>query len=142
MLRIRLTRVGKKNNPFFRMVVTEKNAPVKGKFLELLGHYNPRSKAIELKKERILYWISQGAQPSLTAHNLLVKEEVIEGPKKIKKINLKKKEEAEEPKAEAPVKSETPETEEAKPEEEVKPEEEKAKEAPKKSTEEENKEDK
>ena len=81
MLIIRLTRVGKKNSPSFRVVLTERQNPIKGKFIEILGHYNPRAKALDFKKERILYWISKGAQCSATVHNLLVSEKIIEGPK-------------------------------------------------------------
>lgn len=99
MLIIRLLRIGKKNQPSFRIVLTEKTAPpTGGKFLEVLGSYNPSLKQINLKKERIKYWLSQGVQTSETVHNLLVKQEVIKGPKRIKKIKTKrrKKEEIEE----------------------------------------------
>ncbi len=81
MLRIRLSRVGKKNNPVYKVVVAEKQRPVKGKFVESVGMYNPLRKEIQLDAERIKYWISVGAQPSRTVHNLLVKNEVIEAPK-------------------------------------------------------------
>lgn len=92
MLTIRLIRTGKKNAPSFRIVLLEKKSPPKsGKFLEILGNYNSRSKEINLKKERIEYWLSQGVQTSETVHNLLVKEGVIKGPKIKKKIKIKKK---------------------------------------------------
>jgi len=104
MLTIRLIRTGKKNAPSFRIVVIEKTAPPKsGKFLEILGNYNPRmlagqagkrntpAKKINLEKERIEYWLSQGVQVSETVHNLLVKEGVIKGPKIKKKIRVSKK---------------------------------------------------
>lgn len=81
MLVIRLQRVGKKNQPSYRVVLAEKTAPVKGKFLEILGNYNPRLKTRALNKERILYWISQGAKASPTVHNFLVDEKIIKGPK-------------------------------------------------------------
>jgi small subunit ribosomal protein S16 len=81
MLTIRLSRTGKKNDPSFRLLVTEKTNPVKGKFLEELGFYNPRRKTKSFKKERILYWIGQGVGCSATVHNLLVKEKIIQGPK-------------------------------------------------------------
>jgi len=81
MLVIRLQRVGKKNQPSFRVVLAEKTAPVKGKFIEILGNYNPRLKTKALEKERILYWLSKGAQASPTVHNLLVNEKVIDKPK-------------------------------------------------------------
>ena len=94
MLIIRLQRVGKKNQPSYRVVLTEKAYPVKGKFIEILGHYNPRLKTKSLNKERILYWLSQGAQTSPTVHNLLVDEKVID-VLKVKAWRPKKKKEAE-----------------------------------------------
>jgi len=113
MLIIRLTRIGKKNAPRYRVVLTEKtSAPKSGSFLEILGHYNPRQtkeedgkikKEIKLDAERIKYWLSQGAQVSATVHNLLVSEKVIEGGKIKKKIKSQKNEKEEKPSsAEAP----------------------------------------
>ncbi len=90
MLVIRLTRIGKKNQPSYRVVLTEKTNPVRGKFIEILGSYNPRLKTKALKAERIQYWISKGAQPSATVHNLLVNEKIITGPK-VKAWRPKKK---------------------------------------------------
>lgn len=81
MLRIRLSRIGKKNTPIYKVVVAEKSRPVKGKFIESLGMYNPSSKDNTLNAERIKYWISVGAQPSQTVHNLLIKNNIIEGNK-------------------------------------------------------------
>ena len=81
MLRIRFSRVGKKNSPSFRLVLTPQTSPPKGRFLEILGFYNPRTKEKGVQKERVLHWISQGAQPSDTAHNFLIREGVIEGKK-------------------------------------------------------------
>lgn len=82
MLRLRFLRVGKKNAPTFRLVVAPRRSPPRGgQFKEILGFYNPRTKERGVKKDRILYWISQGAQPSDTAHNFLVKEGVIQGAK-------------------------------------------------------------
>jgi len=96
MLRIRLLRVGKKNSPSFRLVVTPKRtASQTGRFLENLGFYNPREHSMKLKKERIQYWISQGAQPSDTAHNMLIAEGIIEG-KKIAVHSIAKKQESDE----------------------------------------------
>jgi len=102
MLVIRFLRTGKKNQSFFRIVVTEKtNPPRGGRFLELLGFYNPLTKEKKINSERIKYWLSQGAQPSATLHNLLVSEKVIAGKKIAVKVKIKKKEEKpkEEPKA-------------------------------------------
>ena len=81
MLRIRLSRVGKKNAPVYKVVVAEKTRPVKGKFIESLGMYNPVNKDNTFNSERIKYWISVGAQPSQTVHNLLVKHNIIEDKK-------------------------------------------------------------
>ncbi len=100
MLVIRLQRVGKKNQPSYRVVLAEKTAPVKGKFIEILGNYNPRMKTSAFKKERILYWISKGAQASPTVHNLLVSGKIIDSPK-VKAWTPRKKEGGEKP-AEVP----------------------------------------
>lgn len=81
MLKIRLARVGKKKRPAYRFIVSEAAKDPYGRALEILGHYNPFSKVIEVNKERILYWISKGAQVSPTAYNLLVDQKVIEGEK-------------------------------------------------------------
>ena len=87
MLTIRLTRKGKKNQPFFRVVVIDKRRSAKGgRAVEILGFVNPLTKKKSLKKERILYWIKNGAKPSATMHNLLVREKIISG----KKINVSK----------------------------------------------------
>lgn len=92
MLRIRLTRVGKRNNAHFRVVVAEHSRPVKGKFLELLGTYSPTKKDITVNEERIQHWISQGAAPSNTVARLL-KSKGMKGMEKfIVHINFKVKE--------------------------------------------------
>ncbi|OGF73993.1 30S ribosomal protein S16 [Candidatus Giovannonibacteria bacterium RIFCSPHIGHO2_02_FULL_46_20] len=84
MLTIRLQRVGRANDPNFRVVVVEsKRAPRSGSFIEVLGSYNPRGKrTIQLKENRIRHWISHGAQTSATVHNLLVDAKIIEGKKR------------------------------------------------------------
>ena len=85
MLKIRLQRIGRKNDPSFRAVLTDsKNSTKSGRFLEILGTYNPKSGEKSLKSYRIKYWISQGAKPSETMHNFLVGDKLIEG----KKINV------------------------------------------------------
>jgi small subunit ribosomal protein S16 len=85
MLNIRLSRVGRKNDPSFRVVLIDsKRAPKSGAFLEILGSYDPRKKRVQLDNERIKHWISVGAQPSDTVHNLLVNASVINAPKKTK----------------------------------------------------------
>jgi small subunit ribosomal protein S16 len=88
MLVIHLFRVGKKNQPSFKIVVAERGKPVRaGRFVEQVGFYNPVTKEKILKQERIKYWLSVGAQPSPTAFNLFVSEKIIEG----KKIDVHKK---------------------------------------------------
>lgn len=143
MLRIRLTRTGKKGQPSFRVVVAEKSKAVKRKYLELLGHYLPavEPKKIELNKERIEYWISQGAQPTDTVAALL-KNNGFDGMDKYleprNKQRKKKGEQPEAPEGSSPAKEEAkaeggapaaeaggeaPATEEAAPAEEAKKEE-------------------
>ncbi len=75
MLRIRLRRVGRKKQPSYRIVVAESTAPRDGKFVEVVGFYNPRTQpeTITVKEERILYWLSVGAQPSESTARLLKK---------------------------------------------------------------------
>jgi len=105
MLKIRFLRVGKKNQPAFKIVViNSKQAPRSGKFVEEVGFFNPLTKEKVLKKERILYWLKVGAKPSDPVFNLLVSEKIIEG-KKIpvhKKKKEKKEEKVEEKKEEKP----------------------------------------
>lgn len=85
MLKIRLQRIGRINQPAFRVVVTEHTrSPKAGKFVEQVGIYNPRSKERVLKEDRIKYWLSVGAQASGTVHNMLVSKGVVKG----KKINV------------------------------------------------------
>ncbi|MCX6722954.1 MAG: 30S ribosomal protein S16 [Candidatus Staskawiczbacteria bacterium] len=95
MLTIRLTRKGKKNQPFFRVVLIDKRRSTKGgRAVEDLGYVDPLKKRRSFNKERIQYWISKGAQTSDTIHNLLVSEKIIEG-KKIHVSKLSKKKLAE-----------------------------------------------
>ncbi len=73
MLMIRLSRIGKKKRPFYRVVVTEKTRPANGRFVEIVGTYDPLKKPalIELKDDRVKYWLSKGAQPSDTVRSFL-----------------------------------------------------------------------
>jgi small subunit ribosomal protein S16 len=83
MLKIRLQRIGRKNEPAFRMVVTDsKNAPQSGSFLEILGSYTVKSDTVTLKKDRIEHWMKSGAQVSDTAYNMLAAQGIVEGRKK------------------------------------------------------------
>lgn len=101
MLVIRLFRTGKKNQPFFKIVVTDKRKPARaGRFVEQVGFWNPLTKEKVLKQDRIRYWLSVGAKPSSTIHNMLVSEKIIEA-KKIPK-HKKSKKKAEEKAAESP----------------------------------------
>jgi len=85
MLKIRLQRIGRKNDPSFRVVLTDsKNSTKSGKFLEILGTYNPKAGQAKFQTERIKYWMGKGAKLSDTMHNFMVHEKVIEG----KKINV------------------------------------------------------
>src|SRR5680860_1234919 len=80
MLIIRLQRVGRKNDPSFRVIVTDsKNSAKTGNFLEVVGNYDARHGKPEFKAERIQKWIKDGAQLSKTVHNLLVKNKIIDG---------------------------------------------------------------
>jgi small subunit ribosomal protein S16 len=81
MLIIRFQRVGRKNDPAFRVVVTERRSKPQGTGLEMLGSYHPKNKVVSLNNERILYWLSKGAQASPTVHNLLISKGVIQGVK-------------------------------------------------------------
>ncbi len=81
MLMIRLQRVGKIHTATFRVVVTEKTAGPRRQYLELVGTLDRKTKKLNLNKERILYWISKGAQPSDTVHNLMVKEGIMTSAK-------------------------------------------------------------
>ena len=82
MLIIRLQRVGRKNDPSFRLIVIDsKKAAKKGVAVEILGSYNPIKKTTALKPERIKYWLSVGAQTSASARNILVNNKVIDSPK-------------------------------------------------------------
>ena len=73
MVVIRMRRAGSKNRPFYRIVVTESAAARDGRFIEVLGHYNPRTKPekLEIDRERLAHWLSTGAQPSDTLRTLI-----------------------------------------------------------------------
>ncbi|MDR2529514.1 MAG: 30S ribosomal protein S16 [Synergistaceae bacterium] len=79
-VRIRLSRFGKKKAPFYRLVVADSRSPRDGRFIELIGTYNPMTDpaAVKINEERALYWLSVGAQPSDTARGLLKKQGVWE----------------------------------------------------------------
>ena len=78
-VKIRLTRMGDKKSPFYRIVVTDSRKARDGAYIENLGTYNPLVSPAEIKinEERAKYWVSQGAQPTETARNILVKTNVL-----------------------------------------------------------------
>lgn len=85
MLMIRLQRVGRKNEPSYRIVVVDKRTSTKSnKNIDTLGFYNPKQGVIEVDGEKAKHWLSKGAQASDTVHNMLVTKKVIDG----KKINV------------------------------------------------------
>lgn len=85
MLMIRFQRIGRRNDPAFRIVLLEKERAAKaGSILELLGTYNPRSKALTLDEEGVKEWIAKGAQPTDSIRNLLISKGVLSG----KKVNV------------------------------------------------------
>lgn len=83
MLKIRLKRVGRRHDPSYRVVVVESSRAAKsGRSWEVLGSYDPRKKQEEaalLKAERVRYWLSCGAKPSITVHNILARAGVVTG---------------------------------------------------------------
>ncbi len=73
MVVIRMRRAGSKNRPFYRIVVTESASARDGRFIEVLGHYNPRTKPeqLEIDRDRLAHWLATGAQPSDTLRTLI-----------------------------------------------------------------------
>ena len=106
MLMIRFQRIGRTNDPAFRIVLLEKERAAKaGSITEQLGTYNPKSKALTIDGERIKEWIAKGAQPTDSIRNLLINKGILEG-KKVNVLPKKtpiKSEEPEAPKEAAPV---------------------------------------
>ncbi|MBP5993810.1 MAG: 30S ribosomal protein S16 [Candidatus Moranbacteria bacterium] len=98
MLTIRFNRVGKKNQAYFRIALQEKGKAPGKRHVEMLGSYDPHKKVTVIKKERVLYWMGQGAELSDSVHNLLLREGVVEGDKRV--IRMKR--------PEAPVVEEAP----------------------------------
>jgi len=107
MLMIRFQRIGRTNDPAFRIVVLEKERAAKaGNITELLGTYNPRSKALTLDAEKVKAWIAKGAQPTDSIRNLLISKGVMEG----KKVNVLPKKTPLKPAASEAAAETTPET--------------------------------
>lgn len=106
MLVIRLQRVGRKNDPSFRVVVMDSRKAAKsGRVIEVVGSYDARQGKPVIKGERVKEWMAKGGRPSETVHNLLVDAKVITG-KKVNALNkktpIKKEEEAKPAEAAAP----------------------------------------
>jgi len=74
MLKIRLTRTGKKKKPNYRIVVAEHTAPIQSNFVEIIGHYDPFTKKVVLDKEKAADWMNKGAKPSNTVAKIMTKE--------------------------------------------------------------------
>jgi len=94
MVTIRLSRIGKKKKPVYRIIVSEKGRDTHGKYLEVLGHFDPLSKppSIKIKGDRVKEWISKGATVSDTIWNILINEKIVEGEKRnVVSVNKKKK---------------------------------------------------
>ena len=72
-VRVRLTRVGGKKNPIWRVVVSDQRSPRDGRFIEVIGHYNPVTQppTVKIDREKASAWISKGAQPSNTVKKLI-----------------------------------------------------------------------
>ncbi len=86
MLAIRLNRTGKRNRAHFRVVVQEHTKAPGKRHVEIVGSYDPHKKTTLLNKDRILYWVGQGAQVSDAVHNMLVREGIVEAKKIAKKM--------------------------------------------------------
>lgn len=85
MVVIRLRRTGKTKQPSYRLVVTDKRSPRDGKFIEIVGHYNPirQPKELVVKNDRVRYWLGVGAQPSETVVRLLKQVNVLDAEGKV-----------------------------------------------------------
>ena len=98
MLKLRLTRTGRRKRPAYRIVVAKHTAPRDGGFVERLGYYDPLTDpaTVEIKSERILHWLSKGAQPTETVHRLLAARGLMAPPvtKPMSKRTLAKKQAA------------------------------------------------
>jgi len=82
LLKIRLTRMGAKKKPFYRVVVMERRQARDGRFVEIVGHYDPATNppSVELDLERVRYWMAKGAQPSETVSSLVKRAATVPTP--------------------------------------------------------------
>ena len=95
MLSIRLRRTGKKKKPSYRIVVTDQRAPIYGKYLEMIGHFDPFTKVIVLDNEKALEWMNKGAQPTNTVSKVFEKQGLKHKSIVIKKFRAVSKKELE-----------------------------------------------
>lgn len=109
MVRIRLTKVGRKHSPAFRVVITPQREKRDSKVIEQIGTYSALTKEVSIDKERAEYWLSVGAQPSETVERLLIAQKILKAPKVKrtfkKKLGRKATERAEAEKAKAEAES-------------------------------------
>ena len=122
MLKIRLSMGGVRNRPIYKIVIADSRAPRDGRFLEKIGSFNPllpkdNKERISVESERVKYWLSKGAKPTIRVSRILGEAQIIPMPKAgnnplkaVPKKDRKKGDETEAPKTEAP-KTETPKTE-------------------------------
>jgi len=84
-IKIRLTRAGRKKKPFYRIVVADSRAPRDGRFIEIVGNYDPQTDPAEvtIKEDRVLEWLSKGAEPTETVSHLLKKKGVSVNKEKV-----------------------------------------------------------
>ncbi len=83
MVKIRLRRMGAKKQPTYRFVVADSRAPRDGRFIEILGHYNPRTepKTLEVNADKVKEWLAKGAQPTATVRRLFAEKGIMDrGP--------------------------------------------------------------
>ncbi len=73
MVVLRLSRQGAKKRPFYRIVAADKRRPRDGRFIDLIGTYDPRTKAFKIDNDRYEHWVKHGAQPSATLHSLILR---------------------------------------------------------------------
>ena len=119
MLAIKLSKTGKTNKKMFRLVISEKSRDPYGDVLEILGSYNPHSKELAAKTDRIKYWLSKGAQMTASVNNLLIAKKIIEGkfataskagkPSEKRQGQIKAKADKKKAKEAAPVETKAPE---------------------------------
>lgn len=94
-VKMRLTRMGDKKTPFYRIVVVDSRKARDGQYIDKIGHYNPLSNPVEIKidERKAKDWLSKGVQPTETVKSLLVRQGVIEKPVKLSPTRTKTKKE-------------------------------------------------